>query len=286
MKHFTNILFILITSKIIVSGAGAGPDLFKTLADIKLNKIVEAQNSLFEKFASKTNQYTDAEREQAFDTIFRDYELFITNNPKYIHGDILYGKLLRQVGLTHKAHSVFLAAEKKDPKVAVIKQQIGNYLAEQGEFALALVYFLKAIELEPSVALYHYQLGELLHHFKKSFVANRIFIPEKLDNEMLNAFYKAGQLDSAAWIYKVRYAEAFFDIDTPRWEEALSLWKNLESSTPSIWEKEFVLLNQARILIELKKFEQAKERLAKVFSPNLEKSRRQLLASIPNFKFY
>lgn len=286
MKYLINFLLIIITSTIAVFGAGAaGPDLFKTLADIKLKTIVEAQNNLLEKFAAKANQYTELEREQAFDNIFRDYELFIANNPKYIHANILYGKLLRQVGLTAKAHSIFLAAEKKDPKVAVIKQQLGNYLAEQGEYALALVYFLKAIDLEPSTAVYHYQLGELLHLFKRSFLANGIFMPEKLDNEMLNAFYKAGQLDPTSWIYQVRYAEAFYDIDTPRWDEALRLWKNLESITPSIWEKEFVFLNQARIFIKLQKFVQAKEHLAKVYSPNLEKSRRQLLASIPNFKF-
>lgn len=253
----------------------------QSLADIKLQAIVETQNALLTQLQSNPEYYSEIEKERRFIDLFKEYEEFILNNPNYIHADILYGKLLRQAGLTKKAYRVFLNANKKDPNIAVIQQQIGNFLAEEGEYALALNHFLQAIELEPKEAIYHYQLGELLHRYKKSFLAANILSEDKFDHQMLNAFCKARELGNDSWVYQVRYAEAFYDVNKPRWDDALILWKNLEDQAPNTVEKEIVFLNQARIQIKKKEYKQAKECLAKVYSPSLEKSRRELLELIP-----
>lgn len=253
----------------------------RSLADIKLQAIVDAQNSFLEQLESNPKNFSEVEKERGFSKLFKEYEDFIINNPNCIHADIIYGKLLRKAGLNKKAYVVFLKANNKNPNVGVVKQQIGNFLAEEGEYGLALTYFLQAIEIEPNEAIYHYQLGELLHRFKKSFLASNILNEEKFDIQMLNAFDKAKELSPDSWVYQVRYAEAFFDINRPRWEEALRLWESLELQAPNIWEKEVVFLNEARVQIKRKDYIKAKECLAKVYLPSLEKSRRELLELIP-----
>lgn len=254
----------------------------QSLADIKLQSIVEAQNALLSKLESNPSAFSEMEKERRFNDIFNDYEDFIAKNPNNIYAAIFYGKLLRLTGLSGKAYTVFLTAHKANPNIGVIKQQIGNCLAEEGEFALALNYFLQAITLEPSVALYHYQLGELLRLFKNSFITLGILSTDSFDKQMLNAFRKAKELEPRTWVYQVRYAEAFYDIHKPLWDEALLLWKNLALLAPNTWEKEIVSLNQARVQIKRKHYSQAKECLANVYSPALEKSRRELYELIPN----
>lgn len=282
MKRLINIVSIWILSMVTVfANIPEGLSRSFTLADRKLEGILESQNTLLAQLQVNPAHYTDSERDRRFDSLFREYEAFILDNPDNIYAYILYGKLLRQAGLMEEAHDIFMRANRKNPRISVIKQQIGNYFAEKGEYALALPCFISAIDLEPSIAVYHYQLGELLYRYKKSFINSGISTADKLDNQMLSAFHKAGQLDPTSWSYQVRYVEAFYDIDSPRWNEALALWRNLEEVAPNNWEKEMTYLNQARILIKIKKYEQAKKCLANVYFPNLEKSRRELLQLIP-----
>lgn len=265
-----------------VMGAQVSPPLQMTLAERKLEKIVSEQNAFLSELLAHPDRFTENEEIRRFDEIIKLYDAFLAENPSNVYAHILYGKLLRSAGFIEEANNVFMTANKKDPNVAVIKQQIGNYLAEKGQFALALPYFLSAIEIEPKTAIYHYQLGELLSTFKESFITSKILTPEQFDAQLLNAFYQAWKI-SPSWTYQVRYAEAFYDIERPRWAEALGLWKDLEGSSPTTKEKELVFLNEARVLIKLEKYEEAKALLAKVYVPEFEKSRRELLESIPTF---
>ena len=161
-----------------------------------------------------------------------------------------------------------------------MKQQIANYLSERGDFALAFSYFLSAIELDPNTAIYHFQLGELLSTYKESFIREKLLTPEKLDNLMQESFLSASTLAPSQWSYQMRFAESFYDIDATSWNNALEAWHALESQAPSQRELEIIYLHQARVQIQLKNHSLAQQKLSKVFMPELEKSRRDLLAQI------
>lgn len=261
--------------------AQVSPVFQMTLADRKLEKIVYEQNAFLKEIELHPERFTENEENRRFDEIFKEYEAFILENPNNIFAHILYGKLLRYAGYTEESNRIFMIVNKKDAGIAVVKQQIGNYLAEHGQYAMALPYFLSAIEIDPETAIYHYQLGELLKMFKESFIFSKILTPEQFDKQMLNAFYQAREIEPSSWVYQARYAEAFYDLDAPRWPEALMLWKSLETLAPTVKEKELVFLNVSRILIKLGKYEEARECLAKVYVPEFEKSRRELLELIP-----
>lgn len=260
---------------------GFSPAKKVTLADKKLEEIVHNQLHLIQELEASPERFSDNERNRRFGEIFKRYDDFITENPENIYAYILYGKLLRQVSLCEEALKVFIVANKKDPNIAVIHQQIGNCLAEKGDYGMAMGYFLKAIELNPKIALYHYQLGELLCSFKNSFISSKILTIEEFDQQVLKTFDKARQIEPNTWIYQARYAESFFDIFNPNWADALNCWYTLEKVVPSIKEKELVMLNQARVLIKLERFQEAKQCLGGVFCMEFEKSRRELLELIP-----
>lgn len=259
---------------------GVSPVHRKSLAEQTLEGIVEEQNTLIRELSQNLSAYPENERDRRIDNILRRYETFLSDNPDSVNGYILYGKFLYAVGLLEDANKAFLMANKKDPNIPVVKQQIGNYLAEKGDFALAYAYFSNAIDLSPNTAIYHFQLGELLHVYKESFIREKIFTPEQLDNLMQESFLKATNLDPNQWAYQMRYGESFYDIDNPNWEKALRLWDNLEAKAGNRRDLEIIYLHQARIQIKLRNYAGAKQKLSKVFMPELEKSRRELLAQI------
>tara|TARA_B100001248_G_scaffold261923_1_gene254990 strand:- start:13998 stop:14834 length:837 start_codon:yes stop_codon:yes gene_type:complete len=251
-----------------------------SLADQRLVDIVERQNAIFEAIKTETGTPTP-DQERLLHELVQSYESFLSDNPNSAYGAILFGKLLRQLDNPEEAAHLFLQANKLDPNIAVVKQQLGNYLAEKGDYILALPYFLSAIELEPNVGLYHYQLGELLSQYKSCFVQDGAFQAGEIDEKIMHAFAEAVRLSPQERSFAFRHAEAYYDLDTSNWPEALKTWDSLYKNAMSTAEKDIINFQRARIFIELDDKPSARQALSQVSSPILEQSCQELLASLP-----
>lgn len=209
------------------------------------------------------------------------YDELVARVPNNVDVMILYGKFLRRVGQNYQANVLFSHADHLSPNLAVVKQQLGNYLAEQGNYPEALTYYLKAIELEPKEAVYHYGLGELLATFRDKFVADGAFTDEKIDAETLSAFAQAVELAPENKDFAFRHAEAYYDIKTPKWEEALALWTGVsERKDLSKYEKDATRLHMARINCELGRNKVALALVRDDVDPVLGATRTRLLKRI------
>ncbi|OIO60668.1 MAG: hypothetical protein COZ46_01425 [Verrucomicrobia bacterium CG_4_10_14_3_um_filter_43_23] len=251
-----------------------------TLSEQRLAKILAQQNALIEELTVDPKKYSTNERDRRLEEILELYNTYLLDNPDDVNAYILYGKYLRQIGQEVHANVMFLQANKRNPNIAVVKQQIGNYLAEQGDYALAMPYFLSAIELDPNEMIYHYQLGELLANYKEEYIRDHLISPEAFDSQMLQAFTQAVQLEPDNRDLKIRLAEAYYDLNTPKWEEALSHWESLENTSQSPLDLQIMHLHAARVLMQMNHLKEAESRLNQVYSPALEKNRRELLKEI------
>lgn len=252
----------------------------KNLAEQKLGRIVARQEALFEALEADPDVYSEREQRRQLDRIFSDYRRYLIDNPEDVHAYILFGKLLRVAELYDEANQMFVRANMLDPKIAVVKQQIANYLAEKGSFGLSLAYFINAIQLEPDMALYHSQLGELLAAFKVGFVQEKLLTEPEVDEKLLGAFERAAKLAPGERKLQLRYAEAFYDVFNPDWEKVLEYWKVLEKTSPDRVDTEYLFLQQGRVLTEMAYYSEARRCLAKVFCKEWEKSRQELLQDI------
>lgn len=257
-----------------------------SLAQIKLAAIVAQEKRLF---VSASSQPPSNEKEltRKIQNLVSDYESYLADNPTDQTALILYGKFLRRVDQPGPATGMFLKADKIDPNIAVIKQQIANYLAEEGRVAEALPYLLRAVELSPQTAVYHHQLGSFLFLFQEELI--RLGITNRLSNDrnMVIAFREASKLSPGNFDYRLRYAQSFFDVVNTDWEKALQVWMELSNEskrTPE--ESEYLLLCQARVLLELGRQEEAKPLINRVNSPVMGKTKRKLLnqLSVPLLK--
>jgi tetratricopeptide (TPR) repeat protein len=252
-----------------------------TLGERKLIQIQKDQEAIFKRIEESDDTDESGNLELSVRHLMTEYESYLAENPEDVLCLILYGKLLRKIDRLEDAQLVFLKANSLDPNLAVVKQQLGNYHAEIGNFEEALGYFLIAVELSPDTALYTYQLGELLYQFRDLFLTSGMFNRDTLDRQISKAFAESARLDSDNIDFQFRYAESFYDLENPDWNAALEAWEAVGNSVNSEVEIAAVLLHKANIYIKLKEPEKAREIIDNVNLPELAETKEQLLKQLP-----
>ena len=253
-----------------------------TVAAQRLGQIVEREQ-LFLKNSSSTNKpLSEQELTRRAQEILSSYESYLEDNSRDVNGLILYGKFLRRMGQARYATGLFLEADKIDPRLAVVKQNIANYLVEEGRLADALPFLLKAVELEPKEPVYHHQLGTFLFLFKEDLLSLGIASVQTNDRNMYEAFRSASKLAPDNFEYKLRYAQSFFDISDPDWDKALGVWQDLRNQARDrpVSEREYLALGEARAMTQLGRGKEAVTILKTITSRSLRATRESLIKEL------
>ena len=154
---------------------------------------------------------------------------------------------------------MFQKANKLDPNIAIVKQQLGNFLAESGRYKEAYPLFVSAVKLDPEKAIYQYQLGAHLIYFGKQLQAEKQISPKDFDQQLSSSLSEAARLAPENRTYKHLYAESFYDLNKPNWLMALKIWTELLGPDASKMQTEAIQLQRARVLSFLDKKEEAKK---------------------------
>lgn len=252
----------------------------ETFAERKLTQLVDEEQRILNGTRRADGSYDETILKRRYQGLAQQFDAFIQENPDFPTGYVAYARMLERIGNEDAAYGFYLQANRLDPNIPLVKNQIGNRLTESGDYAGALPYYLAAIELAPREPIYHYQLGSLLAHFRQEFVADKMFTDEVLDEKLLTAFREASRHAPNEIAFSYRYAEAFYDLKTPRWDDALEAWKKMETRVNPGIEQETVLLQQANVLLEQKKPGVARAQINRVKEPVLEKNKRELLKRV------
>lgn len=253
----------------------------ESLPERDLKRVVERERMLF---AAQRENPMGIDRDNIqmqLQEIVQDYERTIRTSPDFVPGYIAYGLLLNRIGEQRRSAEIFLRANKLDPNMAVVKNQLGNFCAEEGEFQDALEYYLAAIALKPKEALYHFQLGNLLHGYHDEFVLAGRLDSKTGRRQSAEAFARAAELAPDAMPYAYRYAESFYDSDPPDWPAALAVWEKLEARVYPGIERQTIHLHRANILINLGRFTEARKLIDGVEEPSLDDNKETLIARLP-----
>lgn len=264
-----------------VIGAALPGHAQQTLPERNLKRIVERQKILLEAAGEDPMGDNHDNIQMQLQEVVQDYEKLIRENPDFAPAYVAYGLLLAKVGERKRSVGIFLKANKLDPNIALVKNQLGNYCAEDGEFQDAMEYYLSAIALEPNEALYHYQLGSLLHEYQDQFVLAGRFDAATVKRQSAEAFRKAAALDPKSIPYAYRQAESYYDLDVPNWPAAIAAWKSLETRVSPGIERQMIQMHIANILIMQKKYDDARVILTGVTDPSLKENRETLVARLP-----
>jgi tetratricopeptide (TPR) repeat protein len=259
------------------SGDAAEPE---TMAQHRLTQIEEHQKALFADAAAQGKALDASSFQSQVEQLTREYESLLRDNPKFADGFACYGYMLWKVGLRKQAVAILLKANEMDPNIPLVKNELGNYLAEDGKPLQAVNYFLSAVKLQPKEPLYHYQLGTLLCEARDDFLRSGEWTRDSVDHAMQEAFKSAAELAPDRIEFAYRYAESFYDMADPDWPAALKVWQGLESKAQSELERQTMCLHQANVLIYMGRADQARKVLDTVILPALDEQRQKLVARI------
>lgn len=245
-----------------------------------LKQLVAHQQELMAEAAKDEGHYDESSFRTQMEQICRGYEELLRANPNFAQGYAAYGYLLSKLDQRKQSIAMLLKANQLDPNQPLVKNQIGNYLAEEGKPLDAVNYFLAAIKLAPKEPLYHYQLGTLLYEARDDFITSGEWKRDAIDRAIHEAFRQAAELAPDRIEFTYRYAESFYDLEQPDWDAALKAWSTLELKAPTQVERETMRLHTANVLIKQGKRDQAQAVLETVKEPALQKQKDKLAAQL------
>lgn len=264
----------------IMSLAGAVPE-SETMSERGLRRLLERQQELFAAASNKDVPLDQSAFQTQMQSLCHDYEMFLRDNPTNATGFAAYGYLLGKVDMRKQSIAMLMQSNQLNANQPLVKNQIGNYLAEAGKPLEAVAYYLAAIQLAPTEPLYHYQLGTLLTEARDDFLKSGEWTRESLDRAMHEAFRKAAELAPDRIEFTYRYAESFYDLDKPDWDGALKAWTALEEKAASPVERETMRLHAANVLLKQGKTDHARLVLSTVSEPSLLGQKQKLIAQLP-----
>lgn len=246
-----------------------------------LRDAVMRERAIWERLRARPDDDLEQQRAQAeFRTVMNAYENVIRAAPRFAEAYAAYGLLLSRTGNREEAVRACLKANQLNPNLPMVKNQIGNYLIEEGRYKDALGYYLAAIQLKPDEPLYHYQLGSLLREYRKFLVVDGLYTSAKIDKLMQEAFREAARLAPENWGYIYRFAESYYDLETPQWDAALAEWTRLaEKAQPGV-ERQTIHLHQANVLTRLGRRDEARLIVDSIVEPSLQAAKAEVLAMI------
>jgi len=253
----------------------------ETLAQRTLRQLAETQRMLFEDAAKQGDKLEEESFRVQLQKLSHGYERMLQDNPNNAEVYAAYGYLLRKVDMRKQAAAMLLKANEFDPNIPLVKNQLGNLLAEDGRPLDALPYFMAAIKLMPREPLYHYQVGTLLHEARDDFLKSGEWTRAALDQAMHGAFKSAAELAPDRFEFVYRYAESFYDLAEPQWDEALKIWAALEEKAGTDIERGTLRLHAANVLIKQGQNDRARLLLATVTAPELQEQKQKLVAPPP-----
>jgi tetratricopeptide (TPR) repeat protein len=250
----------------------------ETLAQRTLRQIAERQRTLLETAAKQGDKLDEEAFRTQLQELTHGYERLLHDSPNNAEVFAAYGYLLRKVDMRKQAAAMLLKANQLDSDIPLVKNQLGNLLAEDGRPLDALPYFMAAIKLSPKEPLYHYQVGTLLHEAQDDFLKSGEWTRAALDHAMHGAFKTAAELAPDRFEFGYRYAESFYDLAEPQWDEALKVWAALEENAATPIERQTLRLHAANILLKQGHADRAKLLLGTVTEPELQGQKQKLIA--------
>ncbi|HEY3901489.1 MAG TPA: tetratricopeptide repeat protein [Chthoniobacter sp.] len=175
------------------------------------------------------------------------------------HAEFLWSR-----GEERRAVDTWLAAEKLDPNSGVILEHLGGSFLGAGEVKKAAAYFVRAIQSAPENAAYHFSYANVAFLFRHELHDAAHPDSDAMADEAMKHFAEAARLQPHNAEYARAFAETFYILTKPDWQTALRAWQHFYEVSP---QKDFALVNLARVQLKLGQKAEARASLEGVQGP-------------------
>ncbi|MDR3405458.1 MAG: hypothetical protein P4L99_23385 [Chthoniobacter sp.] len=216
------------------------------------------------------------EEMQKLDHVFDELEAKYPRDAAIKNG---HAEFLWSIGEPHRAVEMWLTAEKLDPRNAAVLDHLGGSSLAAGDVKSAAAYYARAVSSAPDNAAYHFSYANLVFLFRHDLHDTAHPESDSLLDEALQQFAEAARLEPLNANYARAFAETFYSMPKPDWREALKAWQHLSDIST---QKDFALLNLARVHMKLGNKPEARASLAQVQDPKFDRLKTRLMERIEN----
>ena len=224
--------------------------------------------------AALSAQQAGKEEMQKMDRVFADLEAKYPQNAAIVNG---HAEFLWSTEEHARAVEKWRAAEKLDPNFAPALDHLGDVAFGTGEVKKAAEYYERAVRNAPKNAAYHFGYANVVFLFRHDLHDATHLDSDSLLYESLKHFSEASRLEPLNASYARAFAETYYAIPKPDWSEALKAWRHLYDISP---QKDFALLNLARVQMKLGNKPEARASLAEIQDPKFERLKARLTERI------
>jgi tetratricopeptide (TPR) repeat protein len=201
------------------------------------------------------------------------YYQLVRNNPESVPAQNALAAFLWKNGKPEAAVEHWRTSQRLEPKNAEAASSLGGAYLRIGRVREAAEQFLLAVRSESSNPDYHFDLGNVEFIFRRDLTAAWKINSTELLQRALFQFREASRLAPADIEYARAYAETFYGMPNPDWEEAQVAWQHyLELST----NRNFAYLQLARVSLKRNKKAEALSFLDKISDPSFFQIREKL----------
>jgi tetratricopeptide (TPR) repeat protein len=186
-----------------------------------------------------------------------------------------YGESLWNRNERDRAMAQWEAAEKLDPKNAVVLHHLADGWLAEGDVRKSAAFAARAVSSEPENAAYHFALANISFLFRHELTDAAHLDSEAVLRRALSHFAEASRLAPGNAEYARAYAETFYSVSKPDWQTALAAWTRFFELVP---QKDFALVNLARVRLKLGQKQAALDCLSRVQAPEYEELKRRIEA--------
>jgi tetratricopeptide (TPR) repeat protein len=193
-----------------------------------------------------------------------DYRHFLNDHPDHARAMVAYGDFLEDRQREEEALRWWQKAVTVDPHEAYAYNDIANYYGHYGRAADALKLYDKAIALAPTEPIFRFNWATTCSSFRNDSQKVYGWTKEEIFQHSLEQFRKARDLDPQNFDLATAYAETFYEMPKPDWEEAFAAWKFCLNQQLDEGQQQLVYTHLARVCIRRERYDEAKEWAAKM----------------------
>jgi tetratricopeptide (TPR) repeat protein len=204
------------------------------------------------------------------------YRKFLSEYPGHVRAMVAYGSFLRDFQRDDEALGWWNKATAVDPNCAAAFNDIAELYGSTGRAAEALRLHQKAYELAPTEPVYRFNWANTCILYRKD--AQKVYgwDTDEIFRRSLEQMRKARDLAPENFEFARGYAESFFLMKNPDWQQMYAAWQYCLGQPLQAADLQLVYGHLARVSMHLKRFDEARSWLAKMDAPDVQTVRTTL----------
>ena len=197
-----------------------------------------------------------------------DYKHFLNDHPRHARAMVAYGDYLDDLGREEEAMGWWKKAITVDHNEAYAYNDIANHYGHYGRAAEALKLYDKAIALVPTEPMFRFNWATTCVSFRNDSHTAYGWTKEEIFRRSLAQFRRARDLDPQNFDLATAYAETFYMVPKPDWEEAYAAWKFCLNQPLDDGQQQLVHTHLARGCLRRERYDEAREWAGRIPSGN------------------